>query len=108
MAAVTPVDMGHPSQSRARSSGSRDEALARGSRWRPLAPKPERWRYDALELQTADDEAMSRPAGPISQRMINAPNEIERLTDRRASVASGPETRSIYAGVTRQDAQVGG
>jgi hypothetical protein len=40
----------------------------------------ERWRHDALELQTADDEAMSGGEEPMMQRLLDALNELERQT----------------------------
>ena len=40
----------------------------------------ERWRHDALELQTADDEAMSGGEEPTMQRVLGALLELERQT----------------------------
>ena len=40
----------------------------------------ERWRHDALELQTADDEAMSGGEEPMMQRVNDALLELERQT----------------------------
>ena len=49
----------------------------------------ERWRHDALELQTADDEAMSGGEEPMMQRVLDALNELERQTG-----SGAPHTRS--------------
>jgi hypothetical protein len=40
----------------------------------------ERWRHDALELQTADDEAMSGGEEPMLQRVLEALRELTRQT----------------------------
>ena len=50
----------------------------------------ERWRHDALELQTADDEAMGGGEEPMMQRVLDALNELERHTD-----SGAPHKRSI-------------
>ena len=50
----------------------------------------ERWRHDALELQTADDEAMGGGEVHMMQRVNDALLELERQTGVRA-----PPRRSI-------------
>jgi hypothetical protein len=45
----------------------------------------ERWRHDALELQTAADEAMSGGEEPMMQRVNDALLELERQTGVGAS-----------------------
>jgi hypothetical protein len=50
----------------------------------------ERWRHDALELQTADDEAMSGGEAPMLQRVNDALLELERRTGLRS-----PHKRTI-------------
>ena len=50
----------------------------------------ERWRHDALELQTADDEAMSGVEEPLMQRVNDALLELERQTG-----VGAPHKRSI-------------
>ncbi len=52
----------------------------------------ERWLHDALELQTADDEAMSGGEAPMMQRVNDALLELERQTG-----VAAPHTRSIPA-----------
>ena len=50
----------------------------------------ERWRHDALELQTAADEAMGGGEAPMMQRVNDALLELERQTGVRA-----PHKRTI-------------
>ena len=50
----------------------------------------ERWRHDALELQTADDEAMGGGEEPMMQRVLDALNQLNRQ-------AAAPHKRSITA-----------
>jgi hypothetical protein len=52
----------------------------------------ERWRHDALELQIADDEAMSGGEAPMMQRVNDALIELERQTG-----IGAPHKRSITA-----------
>ena len=52
----------------------------------------ERWRHDALELQTADDEAMSGGEAPMLQRVNDALLALERLTG-----VAAPHKRNITA-----------
>jgi hypothetical protein len=52
----------------------------------------ERWRHDALELQTADDEAMSGGEAPMLQRVNDALLALERQTG-----VAAPHKRSITA-----------
>ena len=52
----------------------------------------ERWRHDALELQTADDEAMSGGEAPMLQRVNDAHLDLERQTG-----VPAPHKRSITA-----------
>ncbi len=52
----------------------------------------ERWRHDALDLQTADDEAMSGGEVPMMQRVNYALIELERQTG-----IGAPHKRSITA-----------
>ena len=52
----------------------------------------ERWRHDAFELQTADDEAMSGGETPMLQRVNDALLELERQTG-----IAAPHKRSITA-----------
>ena len=52
----------------------------------------ERWRRDALELQTADDEAMSGGEAPMMQRVNDALLELERQTG-----IGAPHKRGITA-----------
>jgi len=44
----------------------------------------ERWRHDALELQTADDEGMGGGEQPMMQRVNDALVELERQTGVKA------------------------
>lgn len=50
----------------------------------------ERWRHDALELQTADDEAMGGGEVPMMQRVNDALLELERQTG-----VAAPHKRTI-------------
>ncbi len=50
----------------------------------------ERWRHDALELQTAGDEATSGGEAPMTQRVNDALLELERQTG-----VGAPHNRSI-------------
>ena len=50
----------------------------------------ESWRHDALELQSADDEAMSGGEAPMLQRVNDALLELERQTG-----VGAPHKRSI-------------
>ena len=49
----------------------------------------ERWRHDALALQTADDEAMSGGEAPMMQRVNDALRELERQTGVPSSKLGG-------------------
>ena len=67
----------------------------------------ERWRHDALELQTADDEAMGGGEEPMMQRVLDALNGLERQTAaRRASAAPRPEAPGRHAHGPGQDAPI--
>ena len=109
MAAVPPIDLDHVLLDPRSVFKEPAEVLARAdldaTRKRQIL---ERWRHDALELQTADDEAMSGGEEPMMQRVHDALNELERQTGvaRRTSVASQPEAPGGHAHGSRQGAPV--
>ena len=81
MAAAPPIDLDHVLLDPRSVFKEPAEVLARAdldaARKRQIL---ERWRHDALELQTADDEAMSGGEEPMMQRVLDALNELERQT----------------------------
>ena len=93
MAAIPPIDLDHVLLDPRSVFKEPAEVLARAdldaTRKREIL---ERWRHDALELQTADDEAMSGGEEPMMQRVLDALNELERQTG-----VAAPHKRSITA-----------
>ena len=92
MAAIPPIDMDHVLLDPRSVFKEPAEVLARTDldavRKRQIL---ERWRHDALELQTAD-EAMSGGEAPMMQRVNDALLELERQTG-----VAAPHNRSITA-----------
>ena len=90
MAAIPPIDLDHVLLDPRSVFKEPIEVLSRAdldaTRKRQIL---ERWRHDALELQTADDEAMSGGEEPMMQRVLDALNELERQTG-----SGAPHTRS--------------
>ena len=80
--------------------GASRGACSQGSRAARKREILERWRHDALELQTADDEAMSGGEAPMMQRVNDALLELERQTGIGAphKRASQPEERRNRGG----------
>src|SRR5262245_576610 len=79
MAAIPPIDLDHVLLDPRSVFKEPAEVLLRAdldaTRKRQIL---ERWRHDALELQTADDEAMGGGEEPMMQRVLDALNELER------------------------------
>ena len=93
MATATPSDLDHVLLDPRSAFREPAEVLARSdldaARRREIL---ERWRHDALEVQTADDEAMSGGEAPMIQRVNDALLELERQTG-----VAAPHKRSITA-----------
>ena len=93
MAAILPINLDHVLLDPRSAFREPAEVLARSDL--DAASKRqilERWRHDALELQTADDEAMSGGEEPMMQRVNDALLELERQTG-----VAAPHKRSITA-----------
>lgn len=91
MTTVTPIELDHVLLDPRSVFKEPAEVLARSdldtARKREIL---ERWRHDALELQTADDEAMRGGEEPMMQRVNDALHELERQTG-----IGAPHKRSI-------------
>jgi hypothetical protein len=98
MAAIPPIDLDHVLLDPRSVFKEPAEVLARAdldaARKRQIL---ERWRHDALELQTADDEAMSGGEEPMMQRVLDALRT--RAADRRRCATSDDQSRRELDGV---------
>jgi hypothetical protein len=93
MATVTPIDVDHALLDPRSVFKEPAEVLACAELDAPHKRQIlERWRHDALELQTADDEGMGGGEAPMMQRVNDALLKLERQTG-----VGAPDQRSTTA-----------